>query len=46
MPVEVVPLPFDVPVLTVHMYWHKQAEHDPVNGWMRNKLLAIAKELL
>jgi DNA-binding transcriptional LysR family regulator len=46
MPVEVVPLPFDVPVLPVHMYWHKQAEHDPVNGWMRNKLLAIAKELL
>lgn len=46
MPVEVVPLPFDVPVLPVHMYWHEQAEHDPINGWMRNKLLAIAQELL
>lgn len=46
MPVRVVPLPFDVPVLPVHMYWHKQAEHDPINGWMRNKLLSIASELL
>ena len=45
MPVEVTHLPFDVPSLPVHMYWHKQAEHDSVNGWMRNKLLNIAKEL-
>ena len=46
MPVCVVPLPFDAPVLPVHMYWHKQAENDPINGWMRTKLLAIANELL
>jgi DNA-binding transcriptional LysR family regulator len=46
MPVCVVPLPFEVPVLPVHMYWHKQAEHDPINGWMREKLLGIADQLL
>lgn len=46
MPVCVVPLPFEVPVLPVHMYWHKQAEHDPINGWMREKLLGIADKLL
>ena len=46
MPVCVVPLPFEVPVLPVHMYWHKQAEHDPINGWMREKLLGIAEKLL
>jgi len=46
MPVCVVPLPFEVPVLPVHMYWHKQAENDPVNGWMRNKLLNIAEQVL
>lgn len=46
MPVCVVPLPFEVPVLPVHMYWHKQAEHDPINGWMRKKLLTIADEIL
>lgn len=46
MPVCVVPLPFAVPVLPVHMYWHKQAEHDPINGWMRQKLQTIAEQLL
>lgn len=46
MPVRVLPLPFDVPVLPVHMYWHKQAEHDPINNWMRAKLLTIAEKVL
>lgn len=46
MPVHVTQLPFEVPELPVHMYWHKQAEHDPVNGWMREKLMDIAKTLL
>lgn len=46
MPVHVSPLPFEVPLLPVHMYWHKQAEHDPLNNWMRDKLLAIAAEVL
>ncbi|AEE23424.1 transcriptional regulator, LysR family [Glaciecola sp. 4H-3-7+YE-5] len=46
MPVEVVPLPFEVPMLPVHMYWHKQAVHDPLNSWMRAKLLDIAKRVI
>ena len=46
MPVCVSPLPFDVPVLPVYMYWHNKAEHDPLNGWMREKLLKIADQLL
>jgi|TARA_R110000744_G_scaffold40442_8_gene91762 DNA-binding transcriptional LysR family regulator len=46
MPVEVVSLPFEVPILPVHMYWHKQAVHDPVNRWMRDKLLNIATRVL
>ena len=46
MPVEIVPLPFEVPVLPVHMYWHKQAVHDPLNSWMRTKLLNIAKRVI
>ena len=45
MPVYVTQLPFDVPVLPVHMYWHKNAEQDPVNGWMRDKLRNIAREI-
>lgn len=46
LPVVVTKLPFEVPVLPVHMYWHKQAEHDPVNGWMRDKLIKIAEQVL
>ena len=45
MPVQVIPLPFQVPVLPVHMYWHRQAEQDPVNTWMREKLFNIAEQL-
>jgi len=28
------------------MYWHQQADEDLVNKWMREKLLALADELL
>jgi len=44
LPVVVVDLPFEVQVLPVHLYWHKQGEHDPVNEWMRNKLINIAQQ--
>jgi len=46
LPVAVTTLPFDVPLMPIHMYWHKQADEDLVNKWMREKLLALADELL
>jgi len=46
MPITVTKLPFDIPALPVHMYWHKQVDHDPINHWMREKLLTIAKDIL
>jgi DNA-binding transcriptional LysR family regulator len=45
MPIVVSPLPFEVPELAVHMYWHQQAQDDPVNQWIRNKLLNISAQL-
>lgn len=45
IPIVVSPLPFEIPKLPVHMYWHKQVEHDPINSWMREKLLHIASQL-
>jgi DNA-binding transcriptional LysR family regulator len=45
IPIEVAPLPFHVPDLAVHMYWHKQAEEDPINQWTRDKLMAISADL-
>jgi len=44
LPVVVVDLPFEVQALPVHLYWHKQGEYDPVNEWMRNKLINIAQQ--
>ncbi|APE02577.1 LysR family transcriptional regulator [Alteromonas mediterranea] len=43
--IEISPLPFEVPPLPVHMYWHKNADEDLVNIWMREKLLEVANKL-
>lgn len=43
--IEISPLPFEVPPLPVHMYWHKNADDDLVNIWMREKLLKVANKL-
>ncbi len=43
--IETLPLPFEVPPLPVHMYWHKNADEDLVNIWMREKLLEVANKL-
>lgn len=32
-------------LLSVHMYWHKNAEEDLVNLWMREKLVEVADKL-
>jgi len=40
--IEILPLPFEVPSLPVHMYWHKNADEDLVNVWMREKILEVA----
>ena len=35
------PLPFEVPLLPVYMYWHKKYADDLVNKWMRSKLVEV-----
>lgn len=32
-------LPFAVAPLELHLYWHKSADHDQANQWMRNLIL-------
>lgn len=39
--VKVLPLPFTVPQLDIHMYWHEDQHEDLVNQWMRTKLHAL-----
>lgn len=43
--IAIAPLPFVVPDLNVYMYWHKQADDDLVNQWMRNKLIETTASL-
>ena len=31
-------LPFDVPRVNIHMFWHKSADADPANVWLRGLL--------
>lgn len=35
-------LPLDVPPLELHLYWHRQADNDPGNRWLREQLLALS----
>ena len=36
---KVMPLPFDVDPLVLHLYWHGNKERDPANKWMRDLIL-------
>lgn len=39
----VYPLPFETPSVSMHMYWHKSADADAANAWLRGLLTAVAK---
>ncbi len=33
------PVPVELPVIDVHLYWHLNSDKDPANRWLRNKIL-------
>ena len=35
-------LPFDTPPVSMHLYWHKSANADPTNAWLRGVLREVA----
>jgi len=35
------PLPFEVPAIESHLFWHESADQDPANKWMRGMLQSI-----
>ncbi len=35
-------LPFDLPDLDLHLYWHKSRDTDPANRWLRDKIMENA----
>lgn len=34
-------LPFEVPAMDLHLYWHKQSDSDQSHRWMRESLLTL-----
>ena len=37
------PLPFEVPPPDTLLYWHRNAERDPANAWLREQLVAAGQ---
>ncbi|WP_460997324.1 LysR family transcriptional regulator [Simiduia litorea] len=33
------PIPFDVPLLELHLYWHQRKDLDPANRWLRGHIV-------
>lgn len=40
-PVAMLPLPFETPPQELHLFWHKGAEKDPGNRWLRETLMGV-----
>lgn len=38
LPLALVPPPLDIPPLDVRMFWHRDAEHEPANRWLRETM--------
>jgi DNA-binding transcriptional LysR family regulator len=43
-PVKVLPLPFATPETREVVIWHKRNEPDPGHAWLREIIIAVAKE--
>lgn len=39
--VALLPLPFETPPQELNLFWHKSAEEDPANRWLRETLMAV-----
>ena len=37
---KILPLPFEVNPLVLHLYWHSNKDQDPSNKWMRELILS------
>lgn len=42
----IAPLPFEVDDLAWHVYWHRSADSDPSNTWLRERLLQVCHSQL
>ena len=45
LPIQMLPLPFEVPQVEVSLTWHERLHQDPGHRWLRQSLLDIARTL-
>jgi DNA-binding transcriptional LysR family regulator len=45
LPLAILPPPLPVPGFTITLLWHDRTHHDPAHAWLREQILAIAREL-
>jgi DNA-binding transcriptional LysR family regulator len=45
LPIRVLPLPYELPVLAECLQWHRSRENDPCHIWLRGILLEVARSL-
>jgi DNA-binding transcriptional LysR family regulator len=42
----ILPVPLNLPMISTHMYWHKNTEHDEAQLWLREKIQSLFNEPL
>lgn len=45
LPVEIVPVPVEVPPISIALYWHERYQADAAHQWLRNRIAAMFVEL-
>jgi DNA-binding transcriptional LysR family regulator len=41
---ETSPLPFKLPDIAIHLFWHAKYNREPANMWLRQKMVALFGE--
>jgi len=43
---ECLPVPFPIPEMSIHIYWHASMDEDPANRWLRELIIKLLKDKL
>ena len=44
-PIKYIDVPFEVPKLELHLYWHHRHDSDPVNKWLRQQIVMSLSDI-
>jgi DNA-binding transcriptional LysR family regulator len=45
LPITMAELPFEVPEVELHMYWHQRHDRDPANRWFRQRVVSALSQI-